>query len=462
MTLLNMDTPLSRSEFERLLKSGHGRATLHIQRFGLTDVADLVLEACLHHSSYEHPHESSRAEWLFTLFQDTPERSRFAAAIVEAVNALETDHEFQQCLELAVLLARNGDIAAFDAANRRLLAILAAHPEDWRAATTLISLRGQDALPDIARLYGRALLGTDTPKPPSLDDLDLDPGLDARNHLARFADNANIAAYLAYSDQQGLRPPAYPTRSRQQRRKMVKRVRPQKELLAELAAIRSADLREWESCLNHQERQLLESRLDEETEETVSLKLLYLFRHHPPKRIPSHWLTLAESGSLEQRRAACSALSHFGGPHLGQPNSGDPCIAELARRLLNQADFPGRYSDHRLKLFRYVLTQADAEQIEAKLKRFDLDELSRHEFGQDICDIGDVGPIPEMAGLLNWVYENSPCLNCRSTALARLIECGAKPPRLFDEGPLDAAEHIREIVSEAILHYGPNRGAGSA
>ncbi len=55
---------LSREEFEAALQRGHGRAFLHVRAYGLQNVADLLLDACLHDKAYDPQCEDSRAKWL--------------------------------------------------------------------------------------------------------------------------------------------------------------------------------------------------------------------------------------------------------------------------------------------------------------------------------------------------------------------------------------------------------------
>ncbi len=61
-------TAMSRNDFKVALRKGLGRAKLQIMNHGLNDCVDLVLIACLHEQTYDPQCESSRAEWLFEMF----------------------------------------------------------------------------------------------------------------------------------------------------------------------------------------------------------------------------------------------------------------------------------------------------------------------------------------------------------------------------------------------------------
>jgi hypothetical protein len=60
---------LDRTEFASALRKGQGRAMLPVIHFGLDDVKDLVLEACIHNQVYDQQIESGRGDWLFEMFR---------------------------------------------------------------------------------------------------------------------------------------------------------------------------------------------------------------------------------------------------------------------------------------------------------------------------------------------------------------------------------------------------------
>jgi hypothetical protein len=89
-------------------KCGQGRAPLHVQKYGIGDVADLVLETSLHDLSYDPQCEDSRAKWLHEMFHGTSEYKRFASAILAALAAETETWDLQQLFELAAEMAARG------------------------------------------------------------------------------------------------------------------------------------------------------------------------------------------------------------------------------------------------------------------------------------------------------------------------------------------------------------------
>src|SRR5450759_3536764 len=100
---------LDRTEFASALRKGQGRAMLPVIHFGLDDVKDLVLEACIHNQVYDQQIESGRGDWLFEMFMDSPHYPEFRKAILNAIE-VETNSRclFQLC-RLTGQIAAIGD-----------------------------------------------------------------------------------------------------------------------------------------------------------------------------------------------------------------------------------------------------------------------------------------------------------------------------------------------------------------
>ena len=107
---------LSQKEFKAALEKGQGRATLHVIQFGLDDVKDLVLEACLHNQVYDQQIESNRGKWLFNMFQDSPHFPEFRDAIFRA---LEVETNYWDIYQLCSLV-REIAVTGNEEAHQRL------------------------------------------------------------------------------------------------------------------------------------------------------------------------------------------------------------------------------------------------------------------------------------------------------------------------------------------------------
>ena len=109
----NQARRLERSEFTAALKKGLGRAARHVSAYGLDEVADLVLEACLHDQRYDAQAEPNRAGWLFTMFSDSDQYPRFQESILNHLKTETRMYDALQLLGLAKEMAAGGDDEAF-------------------------------------------------------------------------------------------------------------------------------------------------------------------------------------------------------------------------------------------------------------------------------------------------------------------------------------------------------------
>lgn len=84
-----------------------------MRRLGLSGVADSVLESCPENPAFDVQGESSRAAWVFWMFADAPERPRFSAAMLDALERLEDEFDMAYLSGLAAFLAKRS-IARID------------------------------------------------------------------------------------------------------------------------------------------------------------------------------------------------------------------------------------------------------------------------------------------------------------------------------------------------------------
>ena len=150
---------LGREEVAAALSKGQGRALLHIHHYGMDDVADIALEACLHNQVYDQQINSGRGDWLFSMFQGTSYFHDFRTAILNALNT-ETDKNklFQLC-ELAKNIAALGDEEVRQALREVVFRYASDPGENYSiGAEEWVELAGADGMLELARIYGRRLI----------------------------------------------------------------------------------------------------------------------------------------------------------------------------------------------------------------------------------------------------------------------------------------------------------------
>ena len=100
---------LERSEFATALKKGLGRAARHVSLYGMDDVVDLVLDACLHDQRYDAQAEPDRVGWLFPMFAESDQYPIFQEAILKHAKMETKTWDALQLLGLAKEMAARGD-----------------------------------------------------------------------------------------------------------------------------------------------------------------------------------------------------------------------------------------------------------------------------------------------------------------------------------------------------------------
>ena len=59
--------PLDREQFRAASKKGHGRALMHVSRYGASGVEDVIVDACVHDKTFDPQCEWGRAEWMLRI-----------------------------------------------------------------------------------------------------------------------------------------------------------------------------------------------------------------------------------------------------------------------------------------------------------------------------------------------------------------------------------------------------------
>ena len=77
--------PLAASAFAAGLRTGHGRVLQHLVRYGATDVASLIVDACVSCWQFDIQCEASRVPWLLEVIEAANFHSRVLRALEEAV-----------------------------------------------------------------------------------------------------------------------------------------------------------------------------------------------------------------------------------------------------------------------------------------------------------------------------------------------------------------------------------------
>ncbi len=437
-------TRLSREAFGTALQRGHGRALQHIQEYGLEDMADLVLEACIHSQKYDSQAEDSRAEWLLDMFHCTAEYERFSAAILSALARETETSDLQHLCELAERMASRGDEAARSALRSRVLQQAEGGSDLWVGASELVKLDGVNAVVQLARRYGKLLIQYPEEMIPALHGpyFGIDGGVPAETPRTLQALSASEPEIMAYWNHE-LRDRERRTHNCNSEEAMRERVRHQYSLHQTLADATAASSKHPSQYMifgkyaTSEELEIVFQRLLEEPDEDVCVRLLWIFRRAQMPRLDPRLWQFAASANEQLRDATFEALAQLCHPSIG----------EYARGIL-RADGLTETDLSVLKLLVLNYHPEDGELIGSALRRIDPETETIQGIGMTILEICKLGCGTELLEALNWVYEHTPCSHCRGKAVKFMLKLGKIAPEVLEECRYDAIEKTRKMARE--------------
>jgi hypothetical protein len=162
------------------------------------------------------------------------------------------------------------------------------------------------------------------------------------------------------------------------------------------------------------------------------LRLMYKSAPFTPRL-----LRLAHDGDWDVAEAAIAAMRHMAAPG----------IRELALTLISAGNAEA------VSLLEQNFAPGDFAAIEAALPKWRNDD-DVHRAGLGILAVTRDELTAQGVTCLAWVYENTPCADCREFAVARLIELGALTRDVLEECRDDCHSDTRELVGSSALGAG--------
>lgn len=446
--------PLTREQLSAALQKGHGRAIRHCREHGGADLAEVILDACLHNRAYDPQCEGPRADWMMQIVEAADLQGSAAQAIEAGLSRPLDDRGFWDAThmcQMARLLARRG----YSAARRALYGALrkSSTSLDLIGADEIIQLDGTDGLLFVADALGSWL---EEDSQLSLDDQPLhqydEDGRcegDARRILEHAAQsNQRIAAYLSHIDT----PPEAEAGSQsmggwmrpdnvqldpnaQDQHKQRMQSISAEQVIQNIQSVAPDQDRYWYGAWGRHasgaELTLVATAMFMESHPGRLQKFLRVFRGRALPHFDARLLALADHPEPDVREAAIAALA----------NCTNPLVRDLAVHRIGL----GRLLEGELKLLTLNYRPGDSHLIEAALVTpEDADTLHRivHDLERVITANNDAG----LADVMLFVYENSPCSYCRGDVVKALIGTATIPRWVRDECRYDASEEIRGIA----------------
>lgn len=440
-------TQITREQFAHALRYGRGKALLQTKQFGLSNVADLVLTACLHNQTYDPQCEDDRAEWLLEMFAESPDYSRFVAEISTVIERKKSKHwDVSQLCSLAALLAKRGEQGVRQSLQKAAL-FQARKGDPWIGAHAFISVAGVTGIVALSRCYGKRLQNESEP-PLLIDIVESDDQLkEALETLRMLSDKDRwIAAYCEFCenntrDVENARKEAG-KRSRREYRAKVRQELPLRKILADAAdakGIYPSQYMRFGLYATDCELKKVMRRLTVENDNAVILRLLWIFRRVRAPELSPRFFELASSPIRNIRLSAMKVLAQFK----------DPSVGEFARQILRKGKLESSESEV-LELFVHNYELADTGLIVPILLKLNPGFDDAHWICMSVLEIYEENQPQDFAEALLWVYETTPCTSCRRDAVRALHELRKLPSEIMEESLFDASEQTRELVREII------------
>lgn len=434
---------LTREEFAAALRKGQGRAFLHVLQYGLDDVADLVLEACIHNQIYDKYFESGRGDWLFSMFENSPRFKTFRDAILNALKTERNPKDLLQLTRLARNIAEQGNMEMRQALGEVVYRV-AADPsvQDWIGVWDWLDLEGETGLLELARIFGQRLIAD--------PDDDVYWGLLDRDDypsMKAFLDEhyENDTAIKAYRDYLLIRQAELaPVETGAEESKVSRRrKRSSKEYtLAEiLESARSKNEHRSYRYLSFgyqaskEERETIYNQLLVETDPLTLERLLWVFRRRPLPGLDEKIFSWANSSIEGLRSAAIVALAQVSDEH----------VHALAREKAAAGSLLGA-DNGALSLFRKNYDPSDADFINQALAALEPGSDDAHSIGSDVIYLANNYKDIQLKQAVLWSYENTPCAFCRLGTIEWLNEYQLLPDELRFECQFDGEWEIQEYI----------------
>jgi hypothetical protein len=450
---------LDKSEFERALKIGLGRALLYVKEHPNVPCRDIILDVCLHTSVYDGQIEGSREVYLYEVLQSTNDYAWYRQRILAAFSGppgLEGS-DYSHLFALVLYMAKRGDQEARD----RIYARVRDDATDaWDYVGDMLSLDGLRGLQFIVRLQSipsddwefdriAATLIEDFPEQANEETLRAllpdhpdfltpllvvlrdrsDPSFEQRREARSQARKAERSAELAIS---------YADFKKRLDEGTDKRVRS-----------RFGIARPWGIHANDEDIQLAALDLEAEQDQFKLSVLLGIFskRRYPLEpdyllAIASQYLPMIEQ-STDSGRPTIEASLAVGALN-ALTNVSHPKVRAFAMTLLDRPDLLHRAVDMLTENFE----EGDWQLITSLTELHHIAQEDYHSLGIGVRTAFEHHPHPDAIPALLNLYEYSPCSHCRHHIVENLHSLHALPDWMIREAAHDSYSDTREFIEK--------------
>lgn len=427
----------------------------HAREFGIADRLDDVIHATTHNLSYDPQCEGDRGEWMLGLLDAAEEFDRSVGPLITPgpvdADGNEDWHKSQRATVFR-LLAQRGCDGARESLYRHFDAALVA-VEDFTGMNDIIDIDGELGLLYVCRACGGMLQRgrehrLDEEPLEHFDASRTDGAARAVLESARESDAA-IDAFLIgldkeLADGRASRPVRLTVDSVMNLRPDQERIEPRRSYESVVRWIEGSDggmtehwghgfwLMSWGRKADESELVAMTSRLRAADTAWLIFCYLRIFARRSMPGWDADLLHLLDHAHDKVRWAA----------HMAFRNVANSALRRAALERLRIRPLP----DGTFELFQNSHEPGDHVALECALP----DPASVEDFhglGFDLVRIFDDRPLAEARDLMLYVYEHSPCSNCRATAVEVMVKSATLPAWVAAECSHDSSDHIRGLVA---------------
>ncbi|MGD0078705.1 MAG: HEAT repeat domain-containing protein [Sedimentisphaerales bacterium] len=417
---------------------------MHVKQHGLDDIADIMLDACIHNKVYDVQCEDSRARWLFEMFKDRREYPTFRDSILRALESETNCADLGQMCEMAKEMALNGDEDAKQILRKCVLDFAKTPEKDGLGVEELVEVCGNSAVLDLGKIYGSRFLRNPDEDIISygfccdegrqkllIENSKLDPEIKA------FWDYVVKSGYLKLQKRKELTREQIKANKRKHRRDSRKKY-PLKKIVEDarngIGEYPGYYVR-FGKYATAKELEKISDLILTEQDEDVRMRLLWVFRRTGLPKIFLKLFNWANGEHEGLRGASIAALAQVT----------DKRVHKLARAKAKAGQILGADSEA-IDLFIKNYKSGDAKLIINAIYSVKPVPDDAHEFSHSILNLTENYKDLQLTDALIWVYENTPCSSCRADATKGLNEIGALSQKMINECLWDGSEEIREFA----------------
>ncbi len=419
---------LTKKEFDAALHKKLGRAFLHVQKYGDEALEEILTNALLHNLVYDVQCEGGRADLLFSILKNTNNLAFYEEFLVGNLPTMAEDQDLEQALDLLLRFAQNGSQKAREALYAEF--DKQSFNESWIGGEQIVELDGIEGFIDVAERIGKRLREDDQF---GKDDFQLndvkerfgeDKVKEAINE--RLKTSEDLKAYLENITKLELPKADNKEQTHERIRNRFQLQQIQQDIHNAQGVFPGRYMQFGKHALDKDIGEVFR-QLKTENRPPQIIRLLWIFRRRTLPEIDPQIISYALADDNELASAAISALS----------NCRDPELHALALDIMKRSEWNRAADGFELLIKNY--RDNDGSAIENVLKRMpmDLDRETIHNAVYNLILVCEENSSGDLTNLLNWIYDNSPCMNCRGKAVKLLIKSRVLSESMLDECLVD-------------------------